>query len=43
MKWTSLELSKIQKQLYDVSIIKYQTGQFEHQDSRKLMITENIK
>lgn len=42
MKWTSLELSKIQKKLYDVSLLNVRSGQFEQSESGKLVKTENI-
>ncbi|HJF32777.1 MAG TPA: hypothetical protein K8V56_13525 [Sporosarcina psychrophila] len=42
MKWTSLELLKIQKQLYDVSILNVRSGQFEQSESGKLVKTEKI-
>ncbi len=42
MNWTSLEVSKIQKQLYDVSILNIRSGQFEQSESGKLARTENI-
>jgi len=41
IKWTSLELTKVQKQLYDVSILNIQTGQFEQSESGKLVRTDN--
>ncbi len=41
MKWTSLELSKIQRQLYDVSILNVRSGQFEQSESGKLVKMEN--
>ena len=42
LTWTSLEVSKIQKQLYEVSILNIQTGVFEPQDSSKFTITEKL-
>ncbi|WP_421101320.1 hypothetical protein ACOKXV_14695 [Sporosarcina psychrophila] len=42
MKWTSLELSKIQKKLYDVSILNVRSGQYEQSESGKLVKTENV-
>lgn len=41
LKWTSLELSKIQKKLFDVSILNVRSGQFEQSESGKLVKTEN--
>jgi hypothetical protein len=41
MEWTSLELTKVQKQLYDVSILNVRSGQFEQSDSGKLVRTDN--
>ena len=40
LNWTSLEVDKIQNQLYEASILNVQTGQFEPAAAGKLMITE---
>ncbi|NYF24065.1 hypothetical protein [Sporosarcina sp. JAI121] len=42
MKWTSIEVSKIQKQLYGVSILNVRTKEYEQSESGKLMKTENL-
>lgn len=41
-KWTSIELSKIQKKLYEVSIFNVKTAAFEQVDASKLEITNNV-
>ena len=42
LKWTSIEVSKIQKQMYEVSILNIRTGLYKQQDSSKFTITENV-
>ncbi|WP_342509109.1 hypothetical protein [Sporosarcina sp. FSL K6-2383] len=40
--WTSLEVSKVQKQLYEVSILNIQTGEYELQDASKFTLTDRL-
>jgi hypothetical protein len=42
LKWISLEVSKIQKQLYEVSILNVQTGLYEPQDASKFTFTDKL-
>lgn len=42
LTWTSLEVVKIQKNLYEVSILNVQTGVFEPQDASKFTITDKL-
>ncbi|WP_438316653.1 hypothetical protein [Sporosarcina sp. FA9] len=41
INWTSLNLTKIQKELYDLSVLNHKTGLFELQPSGNVKITEN--
>ncbi|MFD1929045.1 hypothetical protein ACFSFY_13460 [Sporosarcina siberiensis] len=41
INWTSLDVTKIQKELYDLSVLNHKTGLFEVQPSGKVKITEN--
>ncbi|MFJ7932976.1 hypothetical protein [Sporosarcina sp. NPDC096371] len=42
LKWASFEVSKIQKQLFDVSILNIKTGEYEQQDASKFTLTDNL-
>ncbi|MEK5040894.1 hypothetical protein [Sporosarcina sp. FSL K6-3457] len=42
LTWASLEVVKIQKQLYEVSILNVQTGVFEPQDASKFTMTDKL-
>ena len=42
MKWTSLDLTKVRKTVYDVSLLNVKTGEFELQDTGNVKITEDI-
>ncbi|WP_203246064.1 hypothetical protein [Sporosarcina beigongshangi] len=42
LKWTSLEVWKVQQQLYEVSILNSKTGEFEPQDTSKFTFTDKL-
>lgn len=43
LDWTSIEVGKIQQQLYEASLFNVRTGKFERSESDKWTIVENVK
>lgn len=42
MKWTSIELKNVQKELYEISLLNVKTGEYDLQESGNVNISEDV-